>query len=168
MILGAADLVVGQMSFAAQREIYADGPDTGVCVALTPHATAVRCGGGWRLSGEWFPASGCLHATWGVFGFPIAEGEVGVAAIPLSELRIKDTWHTVGMRGTAATWCPVRALDLLISADGAAAVAESSPLNVLLRDMQTAHRHAMINPSWNTEACGRALLGVEPNISPLV
>ena len=82
MILGAADLVVGQMSPAAQREIYAGGPDTGVCVVLTPHATAERLDGGWRLSGEWFPASGCLHAEWGVFGFPVAEGDVGVALRP--------------------------------------------------------------------------------------
>lgn len=300
MILGAADLVVGQMSAEARQEIYADGPDTHVCVVLTPHATAERVGGGWRLSGEWFPASGCLHSSWGVFGFPIAEGDVGVAAIPFSELRIKDTWHTVGMRGTGSNLVvgqdvfvpdhrvlrlrevitgalgsgarfrsalvptvltfmtgtylgmasaaldhvmskadkrsvafttyqrqsdspafqtaiaeasakidvarllvgscasvidghamsgtfpdyPARArhrlhvthavrqcgeaLDTLVAAHGASAVAESSPLNVHLRDMQTALRHAMINPSWNMEACGRALLGVEPNITPLI
>ncbi|MDT7781847.1 MAG: 3-hydroxy-9,10-secoandrosta,3,5(10)-triene-9,17-dione monooxygenase, partial [Pseudonocardiales bacterium] len=102
MILGAADLVVAQMSPEAQREIYADGPDTHVCVVLTPHATAERVDGGWRMSGEWFPASGCLHSSWGVFGFPMAEGDASVAAIPFSELRIKDTWHTVGMRATGS------------------------------------------------------------------
>lgn len=83
MILGAADLVVAQLSAEAQQEIYADGPDTHVCVVLTPHAAAERVDGGRRLSGEWFPASGCLHAAWGMFGFPIAEGDVGVAAIPV-------------------------------------------------------------------------------------
>lgn len=286
MILGAADLVVAQLPVEAQQEIYADGPDTHVCVVLTPHATAERVDGGWRLSGEWFPASGCLHAAWGMFGFPIAEGDVGVAAIPFGELRVKDTWHTVGMRGTGSNLVvgqdvhvpdhrvlrladaitgsavvqtvltymigpylgmasaaldhvvahagkrPVsfttyqrqsdspafqisvaeasakidvarllvrscvealsgnvldyaararhrlhavhavrqcgEALDMLVAAHGASAVAESSPLNVLLRDMQTALRHAMINPSWNMEACGRALLGVEPNITPFL
>jgi 3-hydroxy-9,10-secoandrosta-1,3,5(10)-triene-9,17-dione monooxygenase len=60
------------------------------------------------------------------------------------------------------------ALDMLVAAHGAAAVAESSPLNVLLRDMQTALRHAMVNPAWNMEACGRAFLGVEPNITQLI
>ncbi|HEX8868747.1 MAG TPA: acyl-CoA dehydrogenase family protein [Lentzea sp.] len=296
MILGAADLVVAQLASEAQQEIYADGPDTHVCVVLTPHATAERVNGGWRLSGEWVPASGCLHSSWGVFGFPIAEGDAGVAAIPFSELRVKDTWHTVGMRATGSNLVvgqdlfvpdhrvmrladavagplgsgtrfrsaliptvlaymtgpylgmaeaaldhvmsqahkrPVtftsyqrqsdspafqiavaeasakidvarllahscaavvddhaiagtfpdyetrarhrlhaahavrqcgEAVEMLVSAHGAAAVAESSPLSVLLRDMQTALRHAMINPSWNMEACGRALLGVHPNI----
>jgi 3-hydroxy-9,10-secoandrosta-1,3,5(10)-triene-9,17-dione monooxygenase len=302
MILGAADLVVAQLPEQAQQEIYADGPDTHVCVVLTPRATARRVDGGWRLTGEWAPASGCLHSSWGVFGFPIAEGDPGVAAIPLRELRIKDTWHTVGMRATGSNLVtgqdvfvpdhrvlrlrdaitgdsvpessarfrsaliptvltyligpylgtaeaaldhvmaqagkrPVsfttyqrqsdfpafqiaiadatakidvarlltrscaetlddharsgsfpdyrtrarhrlhvthavrqcgEALDELVSAHGASAVAESSPLNVYLRDMQTALRHAMISPSWNLEACGRALLGVEPNISPMV
>jgi len=299
MILGAADLVVAQLSSEAQREIYADGPDTHVCVVLTPHATAERVDGGWRMSGEWFPASGCLHSSWGVFGFPIAPGQVGVAAIPMGELRIKDTWHTVGMRATgsnlvsgqdvfvpdhrvlrltdaitsangsaprfrsaliptvlsymtgpylgmasaaldhvtakanrpvafttyqrhsdapafqiaiaeatakidvarlltrssaevidshamAGTFPDYRtrarhrlhvthavrqcgeALDALVAVHGASAVVESSPLNVLLRDMQTALRHAMINPPWNMEACGRALLGVEPNITAIL
>ncbi|KJK45161.1 acyl-CoA dehydrogenase [Lentzea aerocolonigenes] len=300
MILGAADLVVAQMAFEAQQEIYADGPDTHVCVVLTPHATAERVDGGWRMSGEWFPASGCLHSSWGVFGFPIEEGDAGVAAIPFSELRIKDTWHTVGMRATGSNLVVGRdvfvpdhrvlrlrdaiagplgsgarfrsallptvltymigpylgmaeaalghvmskadkrpvsfttyqrqsdspafqiaiaeasakidvarllahscasviddhaladtfpdyatrarhrlhvthavrqcgeALEMLVAAHGAAAVAESSPLSVLLRDMQTGLKHAMINPSWNLEACGRALLGVEPNITPLL
>lgn len=102
MILGAADLVAGRLSEQAQREIYAGGPDTHVCVVLTPHSTARRVDGGWRLTGEWFPASGCLHARWGLFGFPLAEGEAGIAAIPVEELRIKDTWHTTGMRATGS------------------------------------------------------------------
>lgn len=42
------------------------------------------------------------------------------------------------------------------------------PLNVHMRDMQTALRHAMISPALNLEAFGRALLGVEPNITALI
>jgi 3-hydroxy-9,10-secoandrosta-1,3,5(10)-triene-9,17-dione monooxygenase len=214
---------------------------------------------------------------------PLAEGQVGIAAIPVAELRIKDTWHTTGMRATGSNLVegqdvfvpdhrvlnlgeaitgssliasvltymigpylgtaqaaldhvvaqagkrPVTfttyqrqsdspsfqiaiaeatakidvarllarscaevldgpldhqararhrlhaahavqqcgaAVDQLVAAHGASAVAESSPLNVFMRDMQTAQRHAMINPAWNMEACGRAFLGVEPNIVP--
>ncbi|MFI6102091.1 acyl-CoA dehydrogenase family protein [Lentzea sp. NPDC051213] len=297
MILNQGDLLTGRFSEDVQREIYADGPDTHVCTVLTPRSTAQRVDGGWRLNGEWFPASGCLHATWALVGFPLAEADSAVAAVPLSELRIKDTWFTTGMRatgsnlmvgedvfvpdervlrladaisGTVAGTAPrhrtpllptvlsymispylgtaqaalehvvaqadkrpvsftsyqrqsdspvfqvalaeaaakidvagllarscadtadgassldyltrarvrlhaahaVRqcgeALDGLVAAHGASAVSESSPLNVYLRDMQTALRHAMISPAMSMEVFGRALLGVEPNITPLI
>lgn len=290
MILGAGDLLTRRLPEDVQREIYAEGPDTHVCTVLTPRATAERIEGGWRLTGEWFPSSGCLHSTWALVGFPLGEKDSGVAAVPLSELRIKDTWFTVGMRGTgsnlligqdvvvpdarvlrmsdviagkipghppvlpavltymigpylgiaraaldhvvscadkrgvsftsyqrqcdspafqvaiaeAAAKIDVAALlarscaetavesldylararirlhaahavrqcgeavDILVSAHGALSVTESSPINVYMRDMQTALRHAMISPALNLEAFGRALLGVEPNITALI
>lgn len=287
MILNAGDLLVRRLPEKVQREIYADGPDTHVCTVLTPRAKAERADGGWRLTGEWFPASGCLHATWALVGFPIGADGQGVALVPLSELRIRDTWFTTGMRATGSnlmvgenvfvpdervlntgaelvgdtpllpsvlafmigpylgtaqaalehvvaqadkrpvsfttyqrqsdspafqlaiaeatakidvagllarsctelagapspdrlTRARVRlhashavrecgeAMDLLVSAHGAAAVAESSPLNVYLRDMQTALRHAMISPTMSLEAFGRVLLGVQPNITLLI
>ncbi|MFS8098575.1 acyl-CoA dehydrogenase family protein [Lentzea alba] len=286
MILGAGDLLAGRFSEDVQHEIYAEGPDTHVCTVLTPRATAERVDGGWRLNGEWFPSSGCLHAAWALVGFPVGENDLRVALIPVSELQIKDTWFTTGMRATGSnlmvgenvfvpdervldtvgelvggtpllpsvltymigpylgtaqaaldhvvaqadkrpvsfttylrqsdspafqlavaeaaakidvagllarscaemvsapldlrTRARIRlhashavrqcgdAVDALVSAHGAAAVAESSPLNVYMRDMQTALRHAMISPTMSLEAFGRVLLGVEPNITPLI
>lgn len=61
-----------------------------------------------------------------------------------------------------------QALDTLVASHGAMAVSESSQLNVFLRDMHTATKHAMISPVVNAELFGRALLGVEPNITPLI
>lgn len=287
MILNAGDLLAGRLPGNVQCEIYADGPDAHVCTVLTPRARAERVDGGWRLTGEWFPASGCLHATWALLGFPVGAENQGVALVPLSELQIKDTWFTTGMRATGSnlmvgedvfvpdervlnvgaelvgdppllppvltfmigpylgtaqaalehvvaqadkrpvsfttyqrqsdspafqlaiaeaaakidvagllarscaemagaaspdqlTRARVRlhashavrqcgeAMDLLVSAHGAAAVAESSPLNVYQRDMQTALRHAMISPTMGLEAFGRVMLGVLPNITPLI
>jgi 3-hydroxy-9,10-secoandrosta-1,3,5(10)-triene-9,17-dione monooxygenase len=59
------------------------------------------------VSGKWGYASGCLHAQWAVLGVPPfeADGEAvqqGLALIPLSELRIEDTWFVAGMRGTGS------------------------------------------------------------------
>lgn len=301
MVLGVGDWLAGQLPDEVRREIYADGPDTHVCTTLTPRAKTQRVDGGWRISGEWFPASGCYYAKWALVGFPITETEPGLAAVPMSGLRIKDTWFTVGMRGTGSNMLigqdvfvpdqrvlrlgdvigndahasvprhrsatlptivtymigpylgiaaaaldhvvahadskPVsfttyqrqsdstafqlaiadaaakidvarllahscadtidrhaedgtrpdyiararlrmhaayaiqqcsQALDALITAHGAMAVSESSQLNVFLRDMHTATKHAMISPATNAELFGRALLGVEPNITPLI
>lgn len=300
MILGAGDWLAGLYPAEVQQEIYASGPDTNVCTVLTPRSRAERVDGGWRLTGEWFPSSGCLHSEWGLFGFPMGD-ESGLAAIPLSDLRIKESWFTVGMRATGSNslvgedvFVPARrvlrmsdaitgliprdvpryrsamlptlltfmlgpylgiasaalehvlgladrrgvsfttfqrqrdstafqlavaeaaakidvarllarscadlvdghadagtfpdyltrarvrlhtshavqqcaqALDILVSAHGASGLADSSPLSVYLRDMQTATRHAMISPAMNLEVFGRALLNVEPNITHLI
>lgn len=102
MVLGVGDWLAGQLPDEVRREIYADGPDTLVCTTLTPRAKTQRVEDGWLISGEWFPASGCCYAKWALVGFPITETEAGIALVPMSELRIKDTWFTLGMRGTGS------------------------------------------------------------------
>jgi 3-hydroxy-9,10-secoandrosta-1,3,5(10)-triene-9,17-dione monooxygenase len=72
-----------------------------------------------------------------------------------------------GWTGHVVAQCR-EAVDLLVSAYGAAAFSESNPLQGIVRDIQTASRHAIANPVANTEIYGRALLGVEPNISILI
>jgi alkylation response protein AidB-like acyl-CoA dehydrogenase len=63
--------------------------------------------GGLMVSGEWYYASGCLHADWGLLGLTEQDAAGNVidqllAFVPMSELTIKDTWHTVGMRGSGS------------------------------------------------------------------
>ena len=60
------------------------------------------------------------------------------------------------------------AVDLLVSAYGASALSESSPLHGCVRDIHTASRHAIASTAGNAELFGRALLGVEPNITELI
>ncbi|MGC7098194.1 acyl-CoA dehydrogenase family protein [Amycolatopsis lurida] len=305
MILGSADWITGLYPESAQREVYADGPDTRVCAVLTPHSTARPVDGGWLLNGSWAPASGCLHAQWAIVGFPMSEKDGnGLALVPMRQLRQDDTWFTAGMRGTGSNlligedvFVPQRrvlpmkaavageyavdrpdlaryrsafmptlatymigpylgmasaaleyvtgqagrrgisftnygrqsdstafqlvvaeaaakvdavrllahnaadvvdghaaggtfpdyltrarirlhtgyavrqcreAVDALISAYGASAMAESNPLQAYMRDIHAASRHAVANPAANAELFGRALLGVEPNITELI
>jgi 3-hydroxy-9,10-secoandrosta-1,3,5(10)-triene-9,17-dione monooxygenase len=59
-------------------------------------------------------------------------------------------------------------VDSLISAYGASAMAESNPLQAYMRDIHAASRHAVANPAANAELFGRAVLGVEPNITELI
>lgn len=61
-----------------------------------------------------------------------------------------------------------KALDTLLAVHGEAAVSEFSILNIYMRDMHTATKHAMISPETNAELFGKALLGVQPNITPLI
>ncbi|MFE5393068.1 acyl-CoA dehydrogenase family protein [Streptomyces sp. NPDC056568] len=60
------------------------------------------------------------------------------------------------------------ALDMLLSIQGAGSFAEVSPLQRIWRDQETAGRHAVINPAIATELYGRALLGIEEQVTPLI
>jgi 3-hydroxy-9,10-secoandrosta-1,3,5(10)-triene-9,17-dione monooxygenase len=60
------------------------------------------------------------------------------------------------------------ALNILVSAHGAGTFAESSPLQRIWRDSNTAARHAIVLPAVGIEVYGKALLDVENTVTPLV
>jgi alkylation response protein AidB-like acyl-CoA dehydrogenase len=64
--------------------------------------------------------------------------------------------------------CVTRAIDILLYAHGAGSFAEVSPLQRIWRDSATAARHAVVSPQVGYEVYGKALLGVEDNITPLI
>lgn len=64
--------------------------------------------------------------------------------------------------------CITRAIDILLSAHGAASFAEANPLQRIWRDSATAARHAAVSPVVAYEIYGKALLGVDESITPLV
>jgi 3-hydroxy-9,10-secoandrosta-1,3,5(10)-triene-9,17-dione monooxygenase len=105
---GAAWLL-GMFSKEAQEAVFEADPDARIAGSGTP-AVARRVEGGLRMSGRWENASGARHATWATIT-AVVHGNTGdvvdavMAAVPVSELRLEDTWHTVGMRGTGSnTW----------------------------------------------------------------
>ncbi|MEV0528830.1 acyl-CoA dehydrogenase family protein [Streptomyces sp. NPDC050439] len=61
-----------------------------------------------------------------------------------------------------------RALDILISAHGAASFAESSVLQRIWRDANTAARHGVVASAVGYAAYGQLLSGVEQQITPLI
>ncbi|MCO4251230.1 acyl-CoA dehydrogenase family protein [Pseudarthrobacter raffinosi] len=61
-----------------------------------------------------------------------------------------------------------KAIDLLLSAHGAGSFAETSPMQRIWRDSATAARHAIVSPTVSYEVYGKALLGIEEKITPLV
>jgi len=60
------------------------------------------------------------------------------------------------------------AVDTLASIGGASGFADASPLQRMWRDINIAARHALLATDSNLEIYGRALLGAEGNITPLV
>ena len=61
-----------------------------------------------------------------------------------------------------------QAIDKLLFAHGSAGFADSSPLQRIWRDAAVASRHAVVLPQIGYELYGKALLGVENNVTPLI
>lgn len=59
-------------------------------------------------------------------------------------------------------------INTLISAYGAGAFADANPLQRIWRDANTAARHALVLPPVCEEIYGKALLGLDNNITPLI
>jgi len=91
----------------AQQDIWSTNADAWIAGSLAPHGTAVAVDGGWRVTGKWMWASGCMHAQWAACGIHMnnAQGETvnfGLSLMPMSELTIDDTWFVAGMKGTGS------------------------------------------------------------------
>jgi alkylation response protein AidB-like acyl-CoA dehydrogenase len=91
----------------AQHEVWGTDRDAWVAGSLAPHGEATPTDGGWRVTGRWPWASGCLHAQWGACGIHMkdAQGETvnfGLSLMPMSDLAIEETWFMAGMKGTGS------------------------------------------------------------------
>ena len=91
----------------AQRDVWGPDPDAWIAGSLAPNGNAVPVDGGWRVTGRWPWASGCLHAQWMACGIHIdnERGEMvnlGLSLMPASEVSIEDTWFMGGMKGTGS------------------------------------------------------------------
>ncbi|QNI07545.1 oxidoreductase [Mycobacterium kubicae] len=97
---------VGMMNEQAQQDVWGNGPDTTVAVAVPPSGTAEIVDGGYRVSGRWPYCSGVEHADWVLLGARLAgpDGQPApiVTLVPRDQVDIEDTWHVTGMRGTGS------------------------------------------------------------------
>ncbi|KLO31358.1 oxidoreductase [Mycolicibacter heraklionensis] len=61
-----------------------------------------------------------------------------------------------------------KAIDILLSAHGAGSFADVNPLQRIWRDSNVAARHAVVTPAIGYEIYGKALLGRDDQITPLI
>jgi alkylation response protein AidB-like acyl-CoA dehydrogenase len=92
------------------QEIYGASADTPTAAAFHPPQQSIEVSGGFRVTGR-APLASMIHdSDWVLFGSFIMDdgkprmtefGPMMVAVImKVSEVKILDTWHTLGMRGT--------------------------------------------------------------------
>src|SRR5688500_7150425 len=91
----------------AQQDVWGPNPDAWVAGSLAPNGQAVPVDGGWRVTGRWPWASGCLHAQWVACGIHMNDEQgtmtnLGLSLMPIAEVAIEDTWFMVGMKGTGS------------------------------------------------------------------
>ncbi|MER6437127.1 acyl-CoA dehydrogenase family protein [Streptomyces sp. NPDC001185] len=90
----------------AQDEVFGADPHARVTGATAPTGIGRRVRGGWTVTGRWSHNSAAPYATWAVLGALLRDGD-GTATfralvlVPAAELVREDTWHAVGMKGTA-------------------------------------------------------------------
>jgi 3-hydroxy-9,10-secoandrosta-1,3,5(10)-triene-9,17-dione monooxygenase len=97
----------------AQQDVWGTRPDALLSGILIPGmGRAHRVDGGFILSGRWPFVSGVNCSDWALFTamVPGSKGEVEDRhfIIPRHEYEILDTWHTVGLRGSASNDVVVR------------------------------------------------------------
>ena len=103
--------VVGSAAPAMPAELAQEiwGADPGAVVATGPPLEAEfrRVEGGYRLSGRWSFASGCLHATWMMPLTLLSEDGSGgppgrFPLVPRGDVQLIEHWDVAGMRGTGS------------------------------------------------------------------
>ena len=116
------------------------------------------------------------------FQLQIAEAARLIDTARLHALRAADDIDDAAARGeypdfltrarvrsdTGYTAESIKAIDILLYAHGAGSFADVSPLQRIWRDSATAARHAVVSPQVSYEVYGKALLGANDTITPLV
>jgi alkylation response protein AidB-like acyl-CoA dehydrogenase len=99
--------LAGTFPERAQRDVWAGNAEAWIAGSLAPLGAATPVDGGWRVTGRWPWASGCLHAQWAACGMTVRDpsGQVvnlGLSLMPMDQLTIEDTWHMAGLHGTGS------------------------------------------------------------------
>jgi alkylation response protein AidB-like acyl-CoA dehydrogenase len=108
VISSVSTMLVLRFPLTVQERIFGGGLSTRMSsIIVSPGGSAVSEGEGYRVSGEWPFASNVLHAEWSIGIVPIfaqagAQPEMGFVVLHKDQYSVKDTWHSLGMRGTGS------------------------------------------------------------------
>lgn len=112
-VASAVSIYTGWLPAGLGREMFGKPPDVRVAGSFRPTANAQRVDGGYKIGGRWNYVSGVNHANWLFLNCNIVDGSGPVLdskgvpvtrmmAVPADSGTIKQTWSTLGMRGTGS------------------------------------------------------------------
>ncbi|SEH00230.1 Acyl-CoA dehydrogenase [Nonomuraea solani] len=102
---GSQLIYLGPLPLESQAELYADGPDVVFAGGLFPIQQATPTERGFRVSGRWKFASGCMAADVICVGIPgddSTSGKPRGVLLRPERLEIVQDWDVVGMQGTGS------------------------------------------------------------------
>jgi alkylation response protein AidB-like acyl-CoA dehydrogenase len=111
MIGCIVSIIAASLPRETYDRIYRAGPDVTIAGSNQPAGTAEPAPGGWRVSGRWPLASGCVHAAWMMGTCVVTEHGNPVlgsgdrphmlsVCLPADDWQIQDTWFAAGLKGT--------------------------------------------------------------------
>jgi indole-3-acetate monooxygenase len=100
----SANTYLGALPIDTQAQIYDNGPDVVAAGGLFPMQRAERTSTGFRVSGRWRFASGCMAADYIMVGLldDSAGGKPRAAVLPAREVQIEQNWDVHGMGATGS------------------------------------------------------------------
>lgn len=99
---GSSGFYLAALPLDTIARLYADGPDLVFAGALFPVQRAVAVDGGYRVSGRWRFASGCMAADVIGVGIGVAGGKPRTAVLKADQVEIIENWDVVGLEGTGS------------------------------------------------------------------
>ncbi len=100
--------LVAQFPLQCMEDVWGDNPGAIACGSYAPVGECVPVEGGYKVTGEFYFASGVDVADWAIIGlfFPPDEKggrpTPGFALAPKSDYTIDDNWHVMGLTGTGS------------------------------------------------------------------
>lgn len=101
----SAGVYLAALPVETQAAIYAGGPDLVFAGGLFPVQPAEPVDGGFRVTGTWRLASGCVAADLLGVGIGVAGSPAGrprTAVLPPAQVQIVENWDVVGLEGTGS------------------------------------------------------------------
>jgi 3-hydroxy-9,10-secoandrosta-1,3,5(10)-triene-9,17-dione monooxygenase len=110
-VVGVTQWVMALLDDRAARDVWGKDSSTLIGLSLAPAGKITPVEGGFRLSGRWPFASGCLYCDWALVGAFVppdppaaanAPPEWRMYLVPRSDYEIADTWQVAGLKGTGS------------------------------------------------------------------
>ena len=105
MIGATTGMLAASLSDDWAREIYGRNPAVITGGVTAPVGVASPADGGHRVTGRWSFGSGCQHSDWLVGGTRMGAGDAPETRLMFfapDQIRIHDTWHASGLRGSGS------------------------------------------------------------------
>lgn len=101
-----AGIASAHLDSTTLAELFSAEPSVLISGSGVPRGQAERTADGWRVTGRWDFISGSTASDYVVLNNRVDDGGDTLrfchVLVPTAEVTIEDTWHTVGLRGTAS------------------------------------------------------------------